>query len=131
MAQRKHVQGIGEGGADQVVLRQLRDRLREFASARDWHQFHSPKNLAIALSVEAAELLEHFQWISDQESLKMPQDKLVKIDEEMADVFLYLIRLADTLSVDLIQLAERKIEVNSRKYPVEKSRGTAKKYTEL
>ena len=133
MAQRKHVQGVSKerGGADQVALRRLRDRLRDFASARDWNQFHSPKNLAIALSVEAAELLEHFQWVSDNDSLNMPQDKLGKIDEEIADVFLYLIRLADMLKIDLLKAADRKIEVNSQKYPVEKSRGSAKKYTEL
>jgi len=133
MAQRKHVQGVSKerGGADQVALTRLRDRLRDFASARDWNQFHSPKNLAIALSVEAAELLEHFQWVSDNHSLNMPQDKLGKIDEEIADVFLYLIRLADMLKIDLIKAADRKIEVNSQKYPVEKSRGSAKKYTEL
>jgi len=133
MAQRKHVQGVSKerGGADQVALTRLRDRLRDFASARDWIQFHSPKNLAIALSVEAAELLEHFQWVSDNDSLNMPEEKLSKIDEEIADVFLYLIRLADMLKIDLIKAADRKIEVNSQKYPVKKSRGSAKKYTEL
>jgi NTP pyrophosphatase (non-canonical NTP hydrolase) len=117
--------------ADEVALRDLRDRLRAFASARDWAKFHSPKNLAIALSVEAAELLEHFQWVSDEDSFEMPQDKLAKIDKELADVFLYLIRLADKLNVDLLRSAERKIEENALKYPVEKSRGNAKKYTEL
>ena len=133
MAQRKHVQGVnGERGpGDEITLERLRDRLRDFAEARDWNQFHSPKNLAIALSVEAAELLEHFQWMSDKDSLTMPPDKLGKIDEEMADVLLYLIRLADTLNVDLIQAADKKIDTNARKYPVEKSRGSAKKYTEL
>ena len=119
------------GGADEAALKRLRDRLRDFASARDWDQFHSPKNLAIALSVEAAELLEHFQWVSEKDSRSMPPDKLGKIDEEMADVFLYLIRLADMLNVDLIQAADRKIDTNSRKYPIEKARGNAKKYTEL
>lgn len=114
-----------------MALTRLRDRLRDFASARDWIQFHSPKNLAIALSVEAAELLEHFQWVSDNDSLNMPEEKLSKIDEEIADVFLYLIRLADMLKIDLIKAADRKIEVNSQKYPVKKSRGSAKKYTEL
>jgi NTP pyrophosphatase (non-canonical NTP hydrolase) len=116
---------------DEIALERLRDRLRAFAAARDWNQFHSPKNLAIALSVEAGELLEHFQWISDRDSLTMPPNKLGEIKAEIADVFLYLIRLADVLNVDLVQAAERKIEANSRKYPVEKSRGSAKKYTEL
>lgn len=117
--------------SDQVALRRLRDSLRSFASARDWNQFHSPKNLAIALSVEAAELLEHFQWISDEDSFTMPQEKLARIDEEVADVLLYLVRLADLLNIDVLQAAERKMEANSRKYPIEKSRGNAKKYTEL
>src|ERR1700694_1264761 len=126
MAQRKHVQGMSEerecGG--EIALMRLRDRLREFASARDWNQFHSPKNLAIALSVEAGALLEHFQWVSDEDSLVPPPNKLRAIKEELADVLLYLIRLADMLHVDLIQAAHRKIDANSRKYPVQKSRGS-------
>src|ERR1700730_11515460 len=124
MAQRKHVQGMSEerecGG--EIALMRLRDRLRDFASVRDWNQFHSPKNLAIALSVEAGELLEHFLWISDQDSLTMPPDKLRAIKDEVADVFLYLIRLADLLNVDMVQAANEKVDANSRKYPVEKSR---------
>jgi dCTP diphosphatase len=114
-----------------LSLERLRDRLREFATARDWNQFHSPKNLAIALSVEAGELLEHFQWLSDEESLTLPDDKLEKIRDEIADVLLYLIRLADVLNVDLIKSADTKIEANSHKYPVDKAHGNAKKYTEL
>lgn len=119
------------GAGRDMALTRLRDHLRAFAAARDWDQFHTPKNLAIALSVEAAELLEHFQWLSDKGSLTPPADRLGKIEEEMADVFLYLIRLSDVLNVDLIQAADRKIAVNARKYPIEKARGTAKKYTEL
>ena len=111
MAQRKRVQGVSERHERRRGRSEgLRDRLRDFASARDWNQFHSPKNLAIALSVEAGELLEHFQWLSDKDSLTMPRNKLGEIEKEMADVFLYLIRLADMLNVDLIQAAERKIE---------------------
>lgn len=133
MAQRKHIQGVSgkRGGAAETALTRLRDRLRDFATARDWNQFHSPKNLAIALSVEAAELLEHFQWISDKDSLDIRSEKIGPIEEEIADVFLYLIRLADMLNVDLVQAAIRKIETNSQKYPIEKSKGHAKKYTEL
>ena len=116
---------------DRLALTRLRDRLRAFAAARDWEQFHAPKNLAIALSVEAAELLEHFQWVSEQASRSMPADTLAAIDEEIADVFLYLIRLADVLKVDLVRAAERKIDRNAQKYPVDKARGTARKYTEL
>jgi NTP pyrophosphatase (non-canonical NTP hydrolase) len=137
MAQRKQVQRIrtspdGHGhDHDQIALGRLRDRLRDFVTARDWGQFHSPKNLAIALSVEAGELLEHFQWVPDQDSLKLSPDIRRKIEEEMADVLLYLIRLADLLDVELIQSADNKIAANAKKYPVEKARGTAKKYTEL
>lgn len=133
MAQRKHIQEMNSecGHRDESTLDRLRDRLRAFAAARDWNQFHSPKNLAIALSVEAGELLEHFQWISDNDSLTLPPSKLGEIEEEMADVLLYLIRLADMLNVELVHAADKKIEANARKYPVEKSRGCSKKYTEL
>lgn len=133
MAQRKHIQRIDEERerGDEIALTRLRDRLRDFASNREWNQFHSPKNLAIALSVEAGELLEHFQWISDRDSLTIPPNKLEQIKEEIADVLLYLIRLADVLNVELVLAANKKIDTNSRKYPVKKSRGNAKKYTEL
>jgi|SRR5579862_993256 len=116
---------------DEPALIGLRDELRAFASARDWDQFHSPKNLAIALSVEVSELLEHFLWQSDNDSFGISKDKLDAIDEEIADVFLYLIRIADKLSIDLVDAARRKILMNARKYPVEKARGNAKKYTQL
>ena len=105
--------------------------MRNFAAARDWNKFHSPKNLAIALSVEAGELLEHFQWMSDDESLTVSNEKIKKIQEEMADVLLYVIRLGDVLNIDLLHVAESKIDENAKKYPVAKSRGNAKKYTEL
>ena len=122
---------VERGARDDVTLEGLRDRLRAFADARDWNQFHTPKNLAIALSVEAGELLEHFQWISGDDSLTLPPDKRGAIEEEMADVLLYLVRLADMLNVDLVRAADKKIDTNARKYPVEKSRGSSKKYTEL
>ena len=112
-------------------LRQLRDALREFAAERDWDQFHTPKNLAIALSVEVAELLEHFQWTGDKDSEQFTPPKLDEVSLEAADVLLYLVRLADKLNIDLIQAAMRKIERNAEKYPVEKARGSSKKYTEL
>jgi len=105
-------------------LVRLRDALRVFAAERDWEQFHAPKNLAIALSVEAAELLEHFQW---SESAADP----AKVREELADVFLYLVRLADRLDVDLIAAARDKIELNAKKYPADKVRGSSRKYDEL
>jgi NTP pyrophosphatase (non-canonical NTP hydrolase) len=105
--------------------------LRKFASDRDWDQFHSPKNLAIALSVEAAELLEHFQWTPEGNSNHLAPDELTRVREEIADVLLYLIRLSDKLDVDLLAAATEKIQLNAAKYPVEKARGTSKKYTEL
>jgi dCTP diphosphatase len=109
----------------------LRDALRQFALDRDWDQFHSPKNLAIALSVEAGELLEHFQWTSETESTRLNPEQHAKVQEEVADVFLYLIRLADKLGIDLPAAALAKIVVNAKKYPVGKARGSSKKYTEL
>jgi NTP pyrophosphatase (non-canonical NTP hydrolase) len=120
---------LPEGNQD--PLQDLRNKLRQFAAERDWDQFHSPKNLAMALSVEAAELLEHFQWLSDAESAAMAPDKRAKIGEELADVLLYLIRLADKLDIDLATAAADKITVNAAKYPAYKARGSSKKYTEL
>lgn len=115
----------------QDALQELRNTLRQFAADRDWDQFHSPKNLAIALNVEAAELLEHFQWVSDVESARIPPTTRAKVREELADVFLYLIRLADKLDVDLAVAAAEKIQINAAKYPIEKARGSSKKYTDL
>jgi dCTP diphosphatase len=131
MAQREQVQRVNDNCNGGLSLESVRDRLREFAAARDWNQFHSPKNLAIAISVEAGELLEQFQWLTDQQSIDLADDKLEKIEAELADVLLYLIRLADVLDVDLLAAANTKIDENAKKYPVDKSRGSAKKYTEL
>jgi NTP pyrophosphatase (non-canonical NTP hydrolase) len=112
-------------------LLELRNALRAFALDRDWDQFHSPKNLAAALSVEAGELLEHFQWLKDEESRNLPDPVRQAVAEEMADVLLYLIRIADKLDVDLMEAARRKIELNAKKYPVELARGNAIKHTKL
>lgn len=109
----------------------LRDELRRFAADRDWDQFHSPKNLASALAVEAAELLEPFQWLTEEQSRQLTAEQSEAVREEMADVLLYLIRLADKLDIDLAAAASDKIVRNSAKYPVEKARGSKKKYTEL
>ena len=109
----------------------LRDSLRQFAAERDWDQFHSPKNLAMALAVEAAELLERFQWVTEEDSKRLPPADLARVREEMADVLNYLVRLADKLDVDLLAAARDKVALNALKYPVEKSRGNAKKYSEL
>ena len=112
-------------------LSHLRDLLRDFAAERDWDQFHSPKNLASALAVEAAELLERFQWLTEDESRKLPPAELARVREEMADVLNYLVRLADKLDVDLVEAAFDKVKINAQKYPVEKSRGSARKYSEI
>ena len=112
-------------------LRELRDALRHFAVERDWDRFHSPKNLAMALSVEAAELLEHFQWISDEQSRELPGKAVAEVSAELADVFLYLLQLSDKLGIDLVHAAEQKLLVNASKYPVDRSRGHSRKYTEL
>ena len=112
-------------------LLELRHRLREFATARDWDQFHSPKNLAMALSVEAAELVEHFQWLTEAESSELAPEKKAQVADELADVLAYLVRIADKLGVDLLEAASAKIERNEERYPVDRARGSARKYTEL
>jgi len=112
-------------------LEALRDALRQFAAERDWDQFHTPKNLATALSVEVAELLEHFQWLTPEQSQRMTTAQLAAIRLELADVLLYLIRLSDRLGVDLLVAAVDKMAINAKKYPVDLAKGTAKKYTEL
>lgn len=112
-------------------LSDLRDRLRVFAVERDWDQFHSPKNLASALVVEAAELLEIFQWLSEKDSKRLSAERKRRVREELADVLLYLVRLADKLGIDLVEASREKIEANARKYPVEKARGRSAKYTEF
>lgn len=109
----------------------LRDSLRAFAAERDWDQFHSPKNLAMALAVEAGELLETFQWLTEAQSRELPPETLAAAGEEIADVLLYLVRLADRLDLDPVECARRKMVANAAKYPVEKSRGSSKKYDEL
>jgi dCTP diphosphatase len=111
------------------TLDELRQRLREFARARDWEQFHSPKNLSMALIVEAAELVEHFQWLTEAQSHALAPEKRREVEEEIADVFIYLTRLSDLLGVDLMQAAERKIALNEQKYPADKVRGSAAKPT--
>jgi len=105
----------------------LRDRLRAFALARDWGPFHSPKNLACALSVEAAELLEPFQWMTEDQSRAPDDATRDRIADEAADVLLYLIQLADRLDIDLLQAAHRKMARNAERYPVESARGNSRK----
>ena len=104
-------------------LQQLALRLQEFAQQRDWGQFHSPKNLASALIVEAGELLEHFQWLTEEQSRNLPADKKQAVAHEMADVLLYLVQMATALDVDLIEAANAKVEINGGKYPVGQGAG--------
>lgn len=111
-------------------LNDLKTRLHQFAEERDWDQYHSPKNLAMALIVEAAELVEHFQWLTQDESRLLPADKLKAVEAELADILIYLTRIADKLDIDLYKAAERKLEDNAKKYPVDKVRGLSKKYNE-
>ncbi|HXX38549.1 MAG TPA: nucleotide pyrophosphohydrolase [bacterium] len=108
----------------------LRNQLRAFARERDWQRFHTPKNLAMSVAVEAAELLEIFQWLSDTQSSKISASTrdMARVREEMADVFIYLIRLADILSIDLEKAAAAKIARNARRYPVAASKGNAVKH---
>jgi dCTP diphosphatase len=111
-------------------LRALQQRLAAFAAAREWQPFHSPKNLAMALSVEAAELLEEFQWLTEEQSRNLDVPRRERVRLELADVFIYLLRIADTLNVDLMRAADDKIALNEQKYPVDRVRGDARKYTE-
>lgn len=116
---------------DTSDLLMLRDKLRTFAAARDWDQFHSPKNLSMALMVEVAELMEHFQWLTEAQTVSLATEDKPAIAEELADVLLYLVRLSDKLGVDLLQAALHKLEKNALKYPVDQARGNAKKYSEF
>lgn len=111
-------------------LEEVRAKVAEFASDRDWEKFHSPKNLAMALSVEAAELLEIFQWLTDSESSTLSSEQLMAVSHEVADVQVYLVRLADTLGIDILHAVKEKMCLNTQKYPALKVRGSAKKYTE-
>ncbi|WP_306109988.1 nucleotide pyrophosphohydrolase [Pseudomonas sp. PB120] len=122
----------GRGGHEMDVVK-VQQQLRDFASERDWEQFHTPKNLASALAVEAAELLENFQWLTDEQArlVKDDAERMRRIEEEIADVTLYLLRLADVLSLDLQDAVDRKLRINADKYPADKARGNAKKYNEL
>jgi NTP pyrophosphatase (non-canonical NTP hydrolase) len=109
----------------------LRAAIRAFAQARDWEQFHTPKNLVMALSVETAELLEHFQWLTPEQSAALDAQAKAEVAQEIGDVLIYLTRLADVLDIDPLQAAFDKIELNAVKYPVEKSKGNNTKYDKL
>jgi dCTP diphosphatase len=113
--------------SDDSLLR-LRDALRAFAAERDWQPFHTPKNLAMALSGEVGELIEHFQWLTPEQSAALTPQQREEVELEMADVLMYLVRLADVLDIDLAAAAGRKLAINGERYPVECARGTAAKY---
>jgi NTP pyrophosphatase (non-canonical NTP hydrolase) len=112
-------------------LQTLTEQLDRFAKDRDWQQFHSPKNLASALVVEAGELLEHFQWLTEEQSRALAPEKREAVGAEVADVLLYLIQLASSLGIDPIAAAQAKLTLNGQKYPIDLARGTSKKYDEL
>jgi len=108
----------------------LRSNLSTFIDERDWKQFHSPKNLAMALSVEVAEIVEHFQWLTEEQSQNMPPEKVAEVKQEIGDVMIYLTELSEKLGVDPMEAAKAKLEINERKYPVDLVKGKASKYTE-
>ena len=111
-------------------LNQLQAYLRQFAKDRDWDQFHSPKNLSMALSVEVSELLENFQWLTEEQSYTLDEQQRAAVADEMADVQMYLARLADKLDINIGEAIEQKIVKNEDKYPADKVKGSSKKYTE-
>lgn len=120
-----------QGTGVESEIQHLQAALRRFAEARDWGQFHSPKNLAVSLSLEAAEVLEHFQWLTDDQSRALPPERTAQVAHELADVLLYLVQLSDALGIDLIAAAREKIAINAERYPVDRAKGSSAKYTEL
>lgn len=120
---------VGIGLASPMnTIQELQEVIKNFAQLRDWDALQSPINLSMALSVEVAELMEHFQWLTESESCRLSQEKHLAVREEIADVFIYMLRLADILNRDLSQAAQDKIDINEAKYPVKKVYGSAKKF---
>ena len=109
-------------------LQLIKSKIKKFSDERNWDQFHTPKNLAMALSVEASELLEIFQWLNQEESKNLNDKEKESVKEELADIFIYLIRIADKLDIDLEEAIKHKMKINAKKYPVELSKGNAVKY---
>ena len=112
------------------TIENLNTVLKQFAIERDWEQFQSPKNISMALIVEAAELVEHFQWLTEEQSYTLSKEKHQEVGYEMADILLYLIRLSERLDIDLIAAAEGKVKINEKRYPADKVRGSAKKHSD-
>ena len=116
-----------------TTIRELRERLATFVEERDWQQFHSPKNLSMALAAESGELMEHFLWADGVESSRLLDDpsKRTKVSEELADIVIYALEVANATGIDVSSAIDSKIAANARKYPIEKARGRSTKYTEL
>lgn len=114
-----------------MTLEQLRDRLRAFVAEREWEPFHSPKNLTMGLCSEAGELADHFRWLTEEQSRNLTPERHEAVRRELADLQIYLLLLADRLDIDLLQATEDKITENASKYPADRVRGDARKYTEL
>ena len=119
-----------KAGREDLGLEDLRSAIGAFIRERYWEQFHSPKNLAMALSVEVSEIVEHFQWLTEEQSRNLPPKKLAEIREEIGDVMIYLTELADKLGIDPVEAAKTKVAINGQKYPAELAKGKASKYTE-
>ena len=113
------------------AFKELDRKVQRFAEERDWDQFHSPKNLSMALAVECAELMEHFQWLTESQSRRLGRKQLREVEMELADIQIYLIRLSQMLGVNLTAAGNKKLLKNAMKYPVAMARGSAKKYTQL
>jgi len=113
------------------TIQDVQDAVETFVNEREWQPFQTPKNLVMALTGEVGELVEHFQWLTQEESSELSTEQKSEVIDEMADVFIYLIRLADKLDIDLISAAEQKLEKNRAKYPIEKAKGNQTKYTKL
>jgi len=112
-----------------TTLQQLKEKMATFVREREWEQFHTPKNLSMSIAIEAAELMEHFQWLTVEASKSLPDEALADIGEELADIVIYSLSLSNVLGLDLSQTVLAKMEKNIRKYPSEKVRGKAHKYT--
>lgn len=116
-------------GDTRTTLQELKDRMADFVNERDWQQFHTPKNLSMSIAIEAAELMEHFQWLTVEQSKNLDDEALADIGEELADIVIYSLSLANTLKLDLSKTVLAKMDKNIRKYPKEKVRGKSHKYT--
>ncbi|TMX64590.1 nucleotide pyrophosphohydrolase [Vibrio rotiferianus] len=112
-------------------LKQLQTKLQAFADERDWDKFHSPKNLAMALSGEVGELVEHFQWLTEKQSLNLTVEQKEEVASEVADIMMYLLRFSDKVDINILDACEKKMSINEHKYPVSKSYGVSTKYTKL